>query len=223
MAATGAAVSIKLDAREMAQLSAHLKRVAPAWRAAMNKEISKSGKPVVAAMRASVTGVATRVDSAGGAGQVSSYKSERLKDGGPRAGRGAYLDRAQTSLGKRATATTLQSEKGAKRLARAVGGSGLRASVARSLRLVNRAAGDSYTLTIQAEGSRMPAGQQNLPRAMNTGRWRHPVMGNMNAWVTQMVSPPDWFMKEAEKAKPKLVADVKRVMDEYAAKAAHFK
>lgn len=82
--------------------------------------------------------------------------------------------------------------------------SGLRAAAAASVRTVNRTTGTTARVSIRSEPSRMPADQRQLPSHMNAGRWRHPILGNRSAWVTQSVEP-GWFDKPAQEKTPDVV------------------
>lgn len=48
-------------------------------------------------------------------------------------------------------------------------------------------------IRIRMSATAMPGDQRRLPKHMNYGRWRHPVFGNEDAWVTQTISPDGWF------------------------------
>lgn len=80
---------------------------------------------------------------------------------------------------------------------RAAVGRGLRSTVARTLRIKMTTGARSARVEIRSDTKLMPAGQRKLPRHMNTGRWRHPVMGNRDVWVGQTVTPPGWFDRPA--------------------------
>lgn len=90
--------------------------------------------------------------------------------------------------------------------------SGLRESVARTVRVVNRTRGSGNQLTVKSEGSRMPADQKALPVAMNKGTWRHPVFGNRKAWVAQSVEP-GWFDKPIEEHRERIFRQVESAID----------
>ncbi len=92
-------------------------------------------------------------------------------------------------------------------------GGGLRASVGRTLQLSRRAGGQLIGLRIDANTGRMPAGQRSLPAYMDQGHWRHPVLGNRNAWVTQTVSPAGWFTHTAIQSLPIVRAQSEQIVD----------
>ena len=88
----------------------------------------------------------------------------------------------------------------------AAGGTGLRAAVGNTLHVSRRTGGSLMGLRIDSQGSRMPGDQRKLPAYMDVGQWRHPVLGNRAAWVTQTVAPTGWFTKTARESLP-LVRD----------------
>jgi hypothetical protein len=80
--------------------------------------------------------------------------------------------------------------------------SGLRDTVARSVRAQATAGGRSASVRIRAARSQMPPGQAKLPALMNRGKWRHPYFGR-DPWTTQTVTP-GWFDRPAKKHGPKV-------------------
>ena len=120
---------------------------------------------------------------------VMATNASNRSSGGLNSGAGRRT-RAQLSSGK--------SQITERRVRSAQRRSGLRASAARSLRIVARDNGKFWSgVKVKAEGNRMPADQRRLPKRMNRGSWRHPVMGNRHAWVTQVVTPDNWFDRAA--------------------------
>lgn len=72
-------------------------------------------------------------------------------------------------------------------------GGGLRAAIAGAVRVHTTATGALIDVETGALGDR-----QNLPALIDgQGRWRHPVLGNRRAWVTQWANPTGWFTKTA--------------------------
>lgn len=82
---------------------------------------------------------------------------------------------------------------------RAAAGRGLRATVGRTLRTKVSTGARSARVEIRSDTKLMPQNQRKLPRHMNTGKWRHPVMGNREVWVAQTVTPPGWFDRPARR------------------------
>lgn len=80
--------------------------------------------------------------------------------------------------------------------------SGLRDTVARSVRTTASATGNRAAVRIRAAQAMMPASQRKLPNLMNNGQWRHPTFGR-NPWVMQRV-PPGWFDKPTLRHGPKV-------------------
>lgn len=115
----------------------------------------------------------------------------------------------------------------AKRISRSAGGKtgSLRASVARSIRIVVKDSGFSQQVGVRitTDGSRLPAGQKYLPRGLDSDKgWRHPVFGH-DAWVQQYGNPPGWFRSTARAHHPyairRIDAVLARYMNHLAAKA----
>jgi hypothetical protein len=116
---------------------------------------------------------------------------------GTRGGAGARAARAAHSLRRRKKLTERAKLVAHRR-------SGLRASVARTVQTQVRAGGNSASVRIRSNSKLMPADQQKLPQYMNTGRWRHPVFGNQNNWVGQVVAPREWFDRAMRQGGPKV-------------------
>lgn len=72
-------------------------------------------------------------------------------------------------------------------------GGGLRAAIAGAVRVRPTSVGAIVDVDTGSLGDR-----ENLPALIDgQGRWRHPVLGNRNAWVTQWANPTGWFTKTA--------------------------
>lgn len=82
-------------------------------------------------------------------------------------------------------------------LRKAIRGSGLRESAARGLKIEYRERATAKRpflgVRVRMSAASMPEGQGRLPKHMNYSRWRHPVFGNRDAWVTQTIAPDGWF------------------------------
>jgi len=102
--------------------------------------------------------------------------------------------------------------------ARALRGSGLRQSVARSIRVVQKDNGyaDQVGVFVKSEPSRtLPRDQRSLPRRMDKGTVRHPVFGNREAWVSQSFTPAGWFTRTAQTHAPLVRARLARILETY--------
>jgi hypothetical protein len=137
------------------------------------KSMKASAAPIEDAQKAKVQGIAT-----------SSSRGGALA----RAARAARL------LGKRKAGPAAK--------LRAHRASGLRAAAARTVKTQVSTAGNAASVRIKSDASRMPTDQRKLPQAMNKGRWRHPAFANRKVWVTQTVSPAEWFDDPAERGGP---------------------
>lgn len=130
-----------------------------------------NAKPIEDAQKARVQGIVTSTTTRGGASA--------------RAARAAKL------LGKRKAGPAAK--------LRAHRASGLRQAAARTVKTQVTAGGNTASVRIRSDAKRMPADQQQLPQAMNRGRWRHPVFANRETWVNQNVTPDEWFDQPAER------------------------
>jgi hypothetical protein len=81
---------------------------------------------------------------------------------------------------------------------RAAGRSGLRASTARATRIEVTNSARTARVRLKVNRAMLPPDQRLLPAHLNTGRWRHPVMGNRTRWVQQTATPPHWFDRAAQ-------------------------
>ena len=174
-----------------AELSRALRSMSPKARQLMRDEVGAAVKPLVPALRAAVMGIESKAQGSSNMARTVKMLSAGKKE--------VSADRAEKTLGK----------------------SGLRAAVARSIRIVQKDNGyaDQVGVFVKSEPSRsLPADQRRLPRYMNRGRWRHPVYkrpGGPDVWVTQTVTPPGWFTRTAEQQGPMVRRRVARIMHKY--------
>ena len=101
------------------------------------------------------------------------------------------------------------------------GGIGLRSSIANSLVLSVSGGGANPTIKIRAVPGRMPGRNTgSLPAAVDKGYWRHPVMGNRNAWAGQAATPPGWFTKTGPKHFTEVQTAMGKVIDQFTVETA---
>lgn len=117
--------------------------------------------------------------------------SSRGGRGGARAERTAFL------VGRRKKPLSEQAK------SRIHASTGLRSSSARATKVQISTGGASARARIRVNAAMMPASQRKLPSHMNTGKWRHPVMGGP-AWVTQTVAPSKWFDRAMTRGGPRV-------------------
>lgn len=69
--------------------------------------------------------------------------------------------------------------------------SGLRKRMARAVTLRVRTSGRSAGVTLRVDGRKMPEGEGSLPAYMEgtKKRWKHPVYGDKDVWVSQQPHP----------------------------------
>lgn len=104
----------------------------------------------------------------------------------------------------------------AKRRARAQRGSGLRDSVAKSLRLVVKTGSRTALVRIEVDSSKMPPDQRTLPRHLDSPKgWRHPTFGR-DPWTQQYGRP--WFRVTIQRHLPAVRAHITKAMDDIAQK-----
>jgi len=124
-----------------------------------------------------------------------------------RGGASARGVRAAHALGKRKKITENARMK-------AFRNSGLRSTVARSVRTKVSTTARSSSVRIRAQQSLMPPSQRKLPRLMNKGNWRHPLFGQRGRWYEQTTPPPGWFDRPAEIHGPRIRERAVDVIDD---------
>lgn len=94
------------------------------------------------------------------------------------------------------------------------GPGGITAKMQKNIRL--RISGGKVRIFVPAAGS-----IGKIAASIDAGKpWRHPIMGNRKAWVSQTGSASGWFTDTATRHFPQVNRDVKDVLDEFAAKVA---
>ena len=94
----------------------------------------------------------------------------------------------------------------------------LRALLAKSVRVEVRTAGKLAGARIRADGRRMPDRMKSLPAYMEgeKPRWRHPVFGDRETWVSQPADPVFYRTLAPHTYKARVAAD--KVIDDIARK-----
>lgn len=133
----------------------------------------------------------------------------------------AVQSNAKGTTNAHRAAASLRSAKNVteKRAGSALNRSGLRQSVARSLRIVVKDSGFSRQIGVRitTDGSRLPDKQVYLPRGLDSDKgWRHPVFGG-TGWVTQYGNPSGWFRSTARAHHPDAIRRVNAVLQKFAA------
>ena len=172
----------------------------------LSKRISAAARPVVVEMRREVMGIKSGVVGkgvgvAGRGGGGSRVRSDY-------AVRNVNLNLATAAATGQRVATREQAAAKRER------SRSLRESVARGVRLSNVKKGRGAGVVIRTSGTYLPPDQKRLPKRMNRGSWRHPVFGNRDVWVEQIVDPPGWFDEPAKRSRPKLSQEVSAALDE---------
>ena len=95
---------------------------------------------------------------------------------------------------------------------RAYSPDGLRGTLAKATRLEVKTTGREAGVAIRVDGRKMPAHMKSLPSmAEGKKRWRHPVFGNREVWVTQ--TPHPYFDNVVRAAGPACRLAVIKVLD----------
>lgn len=94
------------------------------------------------------------------------------------------------------------------------GPGGITAKMQKNIRI--RVSGGKVRIYVPAAGS-----VGKIAASIDAGKpWRHPIMGNRKAWVSQTGSASGWFTDTAHHHFPQVSRDIKDVLDEFAAKVA---
>lgn len=89
---------------------------------------------------------------------------------------------------------------------------GLRGALSKATRLEVKTAGRQAGVAIRVDGRKMPSHMKSLPSMVEgKKRWRHPVFGNREVWVTQPRQP--YFYNVVRVAGPASRRAVNRVLD----------
>ncbi|MGW3152779.1 hypothetical protein [Streptomyces sp. NPDC001089] len=89
---------------------------------------------------------------------------------------------------------------------------GLRGQLARATRLEVKTVGKQAGVAIRVDGRKMPSHMKSLPSMVEgKKRWRHPVFGHREVWVTQ--TPHPYFYSVLRTAGPLSRRAVNRVVD----------
>lgn len=196
---------IEVDARNYGSVIAALRSIDKDLEKNLSKRISAAAKPVVAEMRREITGTRSAVvdKDSSGVGFLSRSR------GGSGAGRRSdFATRGVTTNANEAVTTGKRLISRRDYDKRRMQARGVREAIAAGVRLSNRKSGRFAGVTIRSSGSKLPPDQKTLPRAFNRGKWRHPVFGNRNVWVDQIVTPVKWFDNPGKKAKPSIYREV---------------
>ncbi|TCO47298.1 hypothetical protein [Actinocrispum wychmicini] len=124
--------------------------------------------------------------------------------GGGASGRAA---RAAHALGRRRRFTDRAKMRAHER-------AGLRTTIARAVRAQVSTSGASARVRIQVNKNALPPDQRTLPDHLNTGKWRHPVFGDRDVWVTQ-VAPPAWFDDAMQSGGPRVRQEAFDVVERF--------
>jgi len=90
---------------------------------------------------------------------------------------------------------------------------GLRKNIAKGITRKITYSGYRIGIRIRVDGKYLPADQQVLIKRTNDGKsFRHPVMGNRDAWVAQQFGPAGWFDDTMRKHLSQIKTDISKAM-----------
>jgi len=96
----------------------------------------------------------------------------------------------------------------------ALGRAGLRQSVSNSIGRIIRYQGNDVGIRVRAQASKMPPGMDTMPRAMNKGKWRHPLYGGKE-FYTQTVSPPRFWDQTSVERRDEIIKAMQQVLVDF--------
>lgn len=169
-----------------------------AIRTELNKAIRTTTKPIVAELKASVMSIDSHVtggNSGPGRDSMGRFISTRRLVG--------------ASSGEAARAQAAGSAKGQMNR-----NHGLRATIARSIQTKISYSGVRVGVRIRTDGTKLPADQRNLPRALDLPKFRHPVFGR-DVWVEQTGKARWWqdvIYLHSEEIRKDIIAAMSRAM-----------
>lgn len=207
-------VQAALSGSDLAATAKWLRDEHPDIAKAMGKTLREAAKPILEAERQAVqsltfsTEIVTR-------SRILRRKQSRVVAGTGTA-RGSGRTARATAKATTSYQTAIQTGKrrvSAGQMAKLQARAGLRASIARGMRVTYSDRGKEAKATVKTTAASMPPDQRRMPRLVNYGRWRHPVFGNRKTWVTQRSSRVGWWVQTAEKELPAVMVDMSKSLD----------
>jgi len=102
-----------------------------------------------------------------------------------------------------------------KKVRKAIGGSGLRASIARAVHIKIADKGFKVGVRVRVDGTKLPPDQKYLPRGLDSPKgWRHPIF-KTDTWAQQYGNPPGWFTSTAKAHRPMVERRLSAVVSKY--------
>ena len=208
--------AVQVDGPDLAAVARALKGASPEALKIMRQHLRSAAKPALAAERAAVQELtmSTAVTQRSG---VLRRKTTTVTEGtGTSRGSGAS-QREAAILAKRKSVVGFAKAKKA-----AAKRSGLRSSIARGMRITYADSAKSAGVKVRTSGTSLPADQRGLAKAMNTGKWRHPVFNGKGepraqwSWVEQRVNRPQWWDDTAAAQQPQVSAEMAKALNEWA-------
>ncbi|MEV3980804.1 hypothetical protein [Nonomuraea sp. NPDC049758] len=192
-------------AEELGALAKRLKTAGSgkALRKELLKAIRTGAKPALADTRRAVRAIPVTGSRGGG-------RRQRERDRADKA-----LDQVYKRIDDMDWDSFVEAEQKAKD--RAKKNTGLRDTVARSLRLTVKTGSKSARVRIEVDSAKIPEGMRTLPRHLDSEKgWRHPLFGDREHWYSQRGRP--WFASTIRRHLPALREHILKAMDDIAAK-----
>jgi hypothetical protein len=187
-------VVLKFDDRSLQSLLATLKRADADLYREVRTTMRKEAQKIKRAQEQAVKSLSSKGGSRGSAGRSREATAAGITAENALTG---TLSRTQARRASRATS--------------------LRSATARALAVEVRDRPSARMRTagarIRMRASAMPADQRRLPKNMNRGRWRHPVFGDRDVWVSQYVSERGWFDATFDRMKDDAVRAIDAAVD----------
>lgn len=198
-----------ISGTDLAAVSRWLRSDHPEIAKELRKSVRAAAKPILDAERAAVKSLTFSTTSTSKTRVLR--RTVETTVAGPGRGGGSGAKQRAAARGTQnmvVAATTGQRLLTARQAARAKRGAGLRDTVARGMRITYSDRGKEAKSTVKTTSTAMPAGQKNLPRLINYGRWRHPVFPKRGTgrsdwtWVYQHPNRVGWWWATADKELP---------------------
>ena len=209
--------AVQVDGPDLAAVARALKGASPEALKIMGQHLKQAAKPILLAERAAVQELtmSTAVTQRTG---ILRRKTTTVTEGtGKSRGSGAAAREAAILAKRKGGVVGFAKAKKA-----AAKRSGLRASIARGMFVSVATGAKTAGVRIRTSGTSLPADQRGLAKAMNVGKWRHPVFNGRGepraqwSWVEQRVNRPQWWDDTAAAQYPQVSAEMAKALDEWA-------
>lgn len=148
----------------------------------LQKEIRAAAAPVISELQQAVTAIDSKAEGHGSGARARAEHAFGKSKGGRAGASVEDITKARARVEK----------------AYQAGKHGLRARIAKAIKLKIRTSGSSPGVRIEVATSGLPEDQRSLPKHLDSPKgWRHPVFGHRDAWVQQYGQP--WWSVTIER------------------------